>query len=688
MKELKPFLLFLSILVCALAVVALLPTPTLAQNTAIFPGAIPTQAQLGVAANQAASTLTSGVAATDTTLSVLSSAPFKVSSFVTVDSEIMAVCAIPDGTHLTLGVSACPNVDGRGIDLANGGGAAAAHLANAPVQARIVAWHVNQAAAEVTAVETKLHREFVSVRDFGAAGDGATDDTDAFLAAIGMLPNGGTINVPPGKYRVTAQVTLKRSHLLLGQGATSTIIQCAVPNGSWCMAQGDNDPIPNPGNPAINNFSPGGISDITLMGPGRAGNTANGLYLGGDPAGVITPANFECQWMRYLGLRLAQFGGEALRWGNTAYETAFFGADISDNGTPIHYVTGLTGSDENYNFHGGAIHDNLKPVTLDNNMATFTFFGTSLDYNIAGSIGGVSPSVECYGCYFENYSGPIINVPSTSSYCHIKIEGGLLNLTGAGSGTALVFINANGAAWVSLKNVRVESSATLPQAVYYLPLGGPGSYLNIEDLHGNFHGNIAASSNDLEQSNYYARVQGILTNTGETGSTLVNAGHVSRTVAQNDYAYGIMFQKRGNWEGGANAVESGAQLGYLGFLGWDGAAYGLGATIEPRAVENYTPTAHGSHILFATTPRGTTQSTYRMDITDSGRILMGTPGGSSGVTDNGVDGLQVNSTINAADGFRTGSATGGSHAVNVTCGNGAAGTITFTGGLYTGTTCP
>lgn len=55
-----------------------------------------------------------------------------------------------------------------------------------------------------TNVQAKL-RETVSVKDFGAVGDGVTDDTAAIQAAIDYLPaDGGNINFPLGNYSASA----------------------------------------------------------------------------------------------------------------------------------------------------------------------------------------------------------------------------------------------------------------------------------------------------------------------------------------------------------------------------------------------------------------------------------------------------------------------------------------------------
>jgi polygalacturonase len=63
----------------------------------------------------------------------------------------------------------------------------------------------------------------VNVRNWGARGDGSTDDTAAFQAAIDALPaSGGTINVPNGNYVIdpTRNVRLRsKTHLKLASGA-------------------------------------------------------------------------------------------------------------------------------------------------------------------------------------------------------------------------------------------------------------------------------------------------------------------------------------------------------------------------------------------------------------------------------------------------------------------------------------
>lgn len=51
-------------------------------------------------------------------------------------------------------------------------------------------------------------RDVVSVKDFNAVGDGLTDDTAAFTAAINSITNDGVVMVPAGTYKLTSALTL------------------------------------------------------------------------------------------------------------------------------------------------------------------------------------------------------------------------------------------------------------------------------------------------------------------------------------------------------------------------------------------------------------------------------------------------------------------------------------------------
>ena len=77
-------------------------------------------------------------------------------------------------------------------------------------------------------VETKL-QEFVSVKDFGAVGDGVTDDTDAFEAAIDASYG---VYIPAGEYLITREISVKSYQHVKGDGERSRLILDNVPFGA------------------------------------------------------------------------------------------------------------------------------------------------------------------------------------------------------------------------------------------------------------------------------------------------------------------------------------------------------------------------------------------------------------------------------------------------------------------------
>lgn len=74
--------------------------------------------------------------------------------------------------------------------------------------------------AVATIVQTKL-RESVSVKDFGAVGDGVTNNYSAFILAIASIPAaGGVLHIPAGTYYLgTSGLLISRSNLtIIGEG--------------------------------------------------------------------------------------------------------------------------------------------------------------------------------------------------------------------------------------------------------------------------------------------------------------------------------------------------------------------------------------------------------------------------------------------------------------------------------------
>jgi len=67
----------------------------------------------------------------------------------------------------------------------------------------------------------------LNVMDYGAVGDGVTDDRRAIQSALDAIPNtsGGKVYLPPGVYKVNAPINIKKSNTsFVGAGATETTL--------------------------------------------------------------------------------------------------------------------------------------------------------------------------------------------------------------------------------------------------------------------------------------------------------------------------------------------------------------------------------------------------------------------------------------------------------------------------------
>lgn len=114
--------------------------------------------------------------------------------------------------------------------------------------------------------------EVYNVRDFGARGDDATDDTRAIQAAIdaAQAARGGVVSFPVGVFRTTATLLLKSNAVVLQGAGNASIIKPAMPTGAAIRISHANDLFQ-----CINNQ----VADLTLDRGVRPEPTAIGLTI-------------------------------------------------------------------------------------------------------------------------------------------------------------------------------------------------------------------------------------------------------------------------------------------------------------------------------------------------------------------------------------------------------------------------
>lgn len=121
-----------------------------------------------------------------------------------------------------------PAALGLALAFANGDEAAGAETARPPARAFC--------AADAAGIAPLAGRPRHSVKEFGAAGDGVTDDTTALQAALNGVPAGAILEFPAGTYVYSKVLALARNDVILrGSGAS---LKARTPSRQALMVSG------------------------------------------------------------------------------------------------------------------------------------------------------------------------------------------------------------------------------------------------------------------------------------------------------------------------------------------------------------------------------------------------------------------------------------------------------------------
>jgi hypothetical protein len=150
--------------------------------------------------------------------------------------------------------------------------------ASAGIVASKLAFTQSGTGAVTRNVDSKL-KDVVSVKDFGAVGNGVADDTAAIQAAIDAN-NGKVLLFPSGTYLTSQPLVIPHGMTICGASRTGTTIQKTTTNTYACIATGQSvDAVFAFDAKTASAFVfRAQISDLTLTGSGGA--SAVGVYLG------------------------------------------------------------------------------------------------------------------------------------------------------------------------------------------------------------------------------------------------------------------------------------------------------------------------------------------------------------------------------------------------------------------------
>jgi acyl-coenzyme A thioesterase PaaI-like protein len=181
--------------------------------------------------------------------------------------------------------------------------------------------------AVATTVRSKL-RESVSVKDFGAVGNGIADDTAAIQAAIDYVNSlgGGKVSLPAGIFKITSSILLtsRQGIHLTGDGPRATQLKCT----SNCPVIAMNGSLSD----VVNST---GISNMTIRGNSNILSNSHGISISWTNSCYIHDlVIFGC----YNGLDLIhnwQTDIRNIRIYGAGVDKTHVGVYMAESGTPI-----------------------------------------------------------------------------------------------------------------------------------------------------------------------------------------------------------------------------------------------------------------------------------------------------------------------------------------------------------------
>jgi hypothetical protein len=336
--------------------------------------------------------------------------------------------------------------------------------------------------AVATTVQTKL-RESVSVRDFGAVGDGIVDDTAAIQAAFDAISSFSTLTFAKGGiYKTTAELVMPQATYNVTIQGNGAVIR-AMHNGNGLVLNALNE-----------NYSRFKVYDLIIQGPNvsfpsdatLAGtSTGAGLVLGFNntsnfPVACYLSSFINCEFNNfYQGVYLqqtllTQFVGCSMFYnqygifidGSLCNANKFTNCSIRQNRVMGLYSSGRTGG-------------TLTPST--NNVFTGCIFESNVPYK-SDTWGGYDPAFDPttgYGvriqnsfmyvfdsCYFENHNYSVVVDGSSDDNQFLS-----LYIAGSGSGSpetrpGATLITSNAAYNNTWSNCRVSNTTSAVNVIF------------------------------------------------------------------------------------------------------------------------------------------------------------------------------------------------------------------------------
>ena len=272
--------------------------------------------------------------------------------------------------------------------------------------------------ATARTAQAKL-REFVSVKDFGAVGDGVADDTAAIQAAINAVSSNQKIVFPPGTYKITSGLTLSTDYVaLVGHGlenaptikCTTASVNILTINAGACSIE------------RLKFYGDGGLYGASA--------TVNGIVANGTVADDLDLVVEDCSFV-FLN-KIIQQNGRNLDCARNVFSNCLSGIIIADTVTDYR---GLSLYANRFHSIGGATSAWCINIDATKNFSEFNCIGNYFD-DCNGVLTGFASATNFVGnSILRNYAGIELNVSTHAVSAfkrHVNIANNIIQFQTAG----------------------------------------------------------------------------------------------------------------------------------------------------------------------------------------------------------------------------------------------------------------
>lgn len=260
-------------------------------------------------------------------------------------------------------------------------------------------------------IQNKL-RDVISIKDFGAVGDGVADDTAAIQAALNACPQGGGILIPHGTYKITDELIVDKAMRIYGESP-----------GKWIDSRGGS--IIKQTNSAKNAFTLRAsldqyafiqfglnsvdFADFRIEGPSGYPAAANYATRGIGCDTTVNGGDYHIRECTFTNLQVSFFQ-TGIELVGICYLNDFYGGVISfcDTGFAL-YRGNASDSGGQTRFFGTTIDlitDACIRWNTDTVSGDLSLFGCTLADAAYGLVSNEEATLMITGCSFENLKKP------------------------------------------------------------------------------------------------------------------------------------------------------------------------------------------------------------------------------------------------------------------------------------------